>query len=425
MLKLHLGCGSNRLVGWVNIDIDSPVADLLHDLTRPLPFADGSVERIYAEHMIEHIEYEEAAALICECRRVLAPDGVVRMTTPDLAWLVTTYASTITDQWGDLWQPRSPGALLNEGMRSWGHRYLYDRADLRALFRSAGFADVIDCDWGVSADPSLAALESRPYNREIIVEARKYAPAYRTSAPQDAVSVVPGEKAIGELLLGQRRELERLRRERDATIDAMTAEATRQSAWTTQLVEELRTLREVIADRESVVASQSARLDDQQGRIASSEATIAAMKAEAARQSAWMAQLVEESRTLREVIADRESVVASQSARLYDQQGRITFLETATEDLTRAVRGLEAGIADRDGLVEALRINLSQVAAESAERGDFILALNQKIEALEAEAADAASASAALRAELDAARDTLTGLLATRLGRFALRRSQR
>jgi predicted SAM-dependent methyltransferase len=167
MDKLHLGCGDIVLDGWVNLDIDSPVADVLHDLTKPLPFADASVRYVFAEHMIEHIEYAEAESLLHECRRVLAPGGAVRMTTPDLAWLATTYLSTITNQWGDLWQPRSPCALLNEGMRSWGHRYLYDRADLRAIFRRCGFNDIVYREWRSSEDPNLAGLESRPYNHEI------------------------------------------------------------------------------------------------------------------------------------------------------------------------------------------------------------------------------------------------------------------
>lgn len=414
MLKLHLGCGSNSLEGWVNVDIESPIADLIHDLRQPLPFPDGSVDRIFAEHMIEHIEYEEAIALIRECRRVLVPGGVVRVTTPDLVWLVTNYAAAVTDRWGELWQPRSPCALLNEGMRSWGHKYLYDRADLRALFHDAGFVDVVDCDWRESIDPELSGLESRPFNREIIFEARLHAPVSHTNALKDLGPLVPGKDALGELLISQGRELERLRRERQAA----------------------------------------------NGVLGGRDVTIAAMAEVSAHQSARAARLEEEARGLREVVADRESIIASHVARLQEMQGGIVSLESSIEDLVRVVRGLEGGIAEKDGLVEALKTDLSRTADESTKRGDFILVLNRKlaeleqllgeraveverltsesaecavqiessnaeIERLQAGHADIARENADLRASIDALQRRQAELQSTWLGRFALRRIQR
>jgi SAM-dependent methyltransferase len=77
MLKVNLGCGDNKLEGWKNHDRDV-------DITKRLPFADGSVDRILAEHVVEHVTYVEAIEFFRECRRVLRPDGVVRIAVPSV-----------------------------------------------------------------------------------------------------------------------------------------------------------------------------------------------------------------------------------------------------------------------------------------------------------------------------------------------------
>lgn len=55
------------------------------DATRPLPFAAGSVAGVVVGELIEHVFYPDA--LIREVVRVLAPGGVLVLTTPNLATL--------------------------------------------------------------------------------------------------------------------------------------------------------------------------------------------------------------------------------------------------------------------------------------------------------------------------------------------------
>jgi predicted SAM-dependent methyltransferase len=54
-LKLNLGCGSNKLEGFVNVDkFGSP--DVTHDLeTFPWPWRDSSVEEVTLVHVLEHL----------------------------------------------------------------------------------------------------------------------------------------------------------------------------------------------------------------------------------------------------------------------------------------------------------------------------------------------------------------------------------
>ena len=49
------------------------------DLTKRLPFDDGSVDAVYSSHFFEHIYYSDAGAILKECHRVLRPGGVLRL----------------------------------------------------------------------------------------------------------------------------------------------------------------------------------------------------------------------------------------------------------------------------------------------------------------------------------------------------------
>jgi hypothetical protein len=77
IVKLNLGCGTNKLDGWVNHDADV-------NITRRLPWADRHADFIFAEHVVEHINLHQALAFFKECLRVLKPGGVLRITVPSL-----------------------------------------------------------------------------------------------------------------------------------------------------------------------------------------------------------------------------------------------------------------------------------------------------------------------------------------------------
>lgn len=77
MRKVQLGCGGMALDGWENYDLDV-------DIRKPLPFPDGSVDRIFAEHALEHVTHREAWSFLEECWRALRPGGGVRLAIPDV-----------------------------------------------------------------------------------------------------------------------------------------------------------------------------------------------------------------------------------------------------------------------------------------------------------------------------------------------------
>lgn len=171
--KLHLGCGLINIPGWINIDLDSSAADQCLDLTRPLPFEDSSVTHIFSEHFIEHITREQGVAFLKECHRVLTPEGAIRISTPSLRFLAHCYFSGSKNEWEDLWKPSTECQMMNEGMRAWGHQFVYDAEELTRVMSEAGFRNIAFQMYRQSTDDIFAGLESRPFHNELIVEARK------------------------------------------------------------------------------------------------------------------------------------------------------------------------------------------------------------------------------------------------------------
>jgi predicted SAM-dependent methyltransferase len=141
-LLLHLGCGTNKLPGWVNIDLLGYAADIPWNLLRALPFPTGCARAAFLEHVIEHFTLADSLTLLEECRRVLRPGGVIRIGVPDLGRYMRSYAGdrALIDQA----RPDRPTPLLAvaEVAQSHGHQSAYDAETLILLLREAGFRDV-------------------------------------------------------------------------------------------------------------------------------------------------------------------------------------------------------------------------------------------------------------------------------------------
>ena len=85
--RVHVGCGSNYMEGFVNIDGNlQQRVDYFLDVRAGLPFADSSIDFIYSCHMLEHVYLYDAIAILKDWLRVLRPDGYVRLVLPDFAY---------------------------------------------------------------------------------------------------------------------------------------------------------------------------------------------------------------------------------------------------------------------------------------------------------------------------------------------------
>ena len=73
---LQVGCGPHRVESWLNSDLlENAKRDLFIDITKALPFPDGSLDAIYASEVIEHIPESAGRSFLCEAFRVLKPEG--------------------------------------------------------------------------------------------------------------------------------------------------------------------------------------------------------------------------------------------------------------------------------------------------------------------------------------------------------------
>ena len=109
-ISLNVGSGGRGRSDWINFDVSPQHADLYctHDLRRPLPFTDGTVRRILAEHVIEHLDFkDDVPKVFAEFCRVLKPGGVARIIVPDVERFVRAYLVGTPEHW-----PARPLPLL-------------------------------------------------------------------------------------------------------------------------------------------------------------------------------------------------------------------------------------------------------------------------------------------------------------------------
>jgi predicted SAM-dependent methyltransferase len=150
------------------------------DVCQPLPFADGSFDWAYSEHLIEHIPLLDAIGWLTEVRRILVPGGLLRLTTPDLRRYAESYLAsdggffaTYRDrirQRGAPAMPDRPAFMLNHIFRFWDHQWIYDADELRYALGRAGFrsSEMRIHAFHEGARPEVAALDDERRNDETI-----------------------------------------------------------------------------------------------------------------------------------------------------------------------------------------------------------------------------------------------------------------
>jgi predicted SAM-dependent methyltransferase len=84
---INLACGGKLCseAGWINADHSSGLKNVIKvNLLNPLPFSNNTFDVVYHSQFIEHLTGDKALAFMKECHRILKPNGVLRVVTPDL-----------------------------------------------------------------------------------------------------------------------------------------------------------------------------------------------------------------------------------------------------------------------------------------------------------------------------------------------------
>ncbi len=176
---LHVGSGAAQLEGWVNIDIQKiPEVDVALDVRAGLPFT--RVDRVFAEHFLEHLEVDAALDFLAEVHRVLRPEGWLRLSTPNLDWV---WSHLYADGFADDDQAILAAMRANRAFYGWRHRFLWNRPLLERALIASGFRDLRWCRYGESEIEEFRGIErhdayedSAVLRHVLIVEAAKGTP---------------------------------------------------------------------------------------------------------------------------------------------------------------------------------------------------------------------------------------------------------
>lgn len=170
--KLHVGCGNNALDGWLNSNYYPEASHILHlDATESFPLDNDEFDYIFSEHMIEHISHGDGLLMLNECFRILKPDGRIRISTPNLLFLVDLYKSDksalqleyikwATDRFIPNVGAHEDTYVINNFVRDWGHSFIYDEKTLHLSLEKAGFINITKCELNQSDRDVFRNLEN-------------------------------------------------------------------------------------------------------------------------------------------------------------------------------------------------------------------------------------------------------------------------
>lgn len=148
---LDVGCNVGNLLsidpeGSVGVELDPHAVEICRsrgfaveqgDLNQPLPFADGRLGTVHCRHVIEHVW--EPMALMREMRRVLRPNGLLVLLTPDFRHAYRTFYDDHTHL-----RPLTAESLrrltLDCGFTDLRIRHEVSRVGLRQLVRRGSIA---------------------------------------------------------------------------------------------------------------------------------------------------------------------------------------------------------------------------------------------------------------------------------------------
>lgn len=136
-MKLNLGCGIYKKVGWINIDqYESVNPDVVCDI-RKLPYEDGVADDVYLGHVLEHFTYDEGQRVLKEILRVLKPKGKAYVVVPDMKAICRAYLEGKVDirtlnDW-----------FIYSYVQDSHHQYCYDEQLLHQALKEAGFSMVL------------------------------------------------------------------------------------------------------------------------------------------------------------------------------------------------------------------------------------------------------------------------------------------
>lgn len=142
-VKLNIGAGGTYLPGFTPIDRKSGKEAACLD------YSDGTVDEVYASHVLEHFGFGELVDVLGEWVRVLKPGGRIRLAVPDFDFIAKRWVETANNGRDDH-EPQgfSESQMLRRYVLGGQtdendfHKSAFDEHGLRELMRHVGIENV-------------------------------------------------------------------------------------------------------------------------------------------------------------------------------------------------------------------------------------------------------------------------------------------
>lgn len=171
-LRLDIGCGPNKRAGFIGVDaVAFHGVDVVHDLNKPWPWPDNSVEEIHCSHCIEHFDAVQRVHIYNEMFRVLKVGGKATLIAP--WWASGRAYGDPTHKW-----PPISGFAFFYLLKSWR---MQNAPHTDFEHWPLGYKCDFDVTWGFSLHPQVALRNQ---------EFQQFALTFYTEAAQDVVATL-------------------------------------------------------------------------------------------------------------------------------------------------------------------------------------------------------------------------------------------
>jgi SAM-dependent methyltransferase len=110
-----------------------------HDVAKPFPIPDGSVDIFQSEDVFEHIEFAEMVPIFNEIYRVLSPGGLFRLSLPDYHLDLTIQRCQKAPSGEIVFDPVGGGQLVDGRVIGGGHVWFPTIEIVRNIFKESLF----------------------------------------------------------------------------------------------------------------------------------------------------------------------------------------------------------------------------------------------------------------------------------------------
>ena len=176
---LNLGCGPNRIEGWVNADFyrfhewfrSTSNLDWMLDFYRELNCPDNYWDGVFVEHANEHLSYSANTNLLAEIHRVLKPGAIIRLVVPDLNRYLNF--KDLQNDFEKFKRYHSLPEAVSNLTQNHGHASVWTAELMTEVLESVGFSKITVCDFQTGGNEDLLQDNERRRWESMYVEAQK------------------------------------------------------------------------------------------------------------------------------------------------------------------------------------------------------------------------------------------------------------